>query len=41
MKKPIKRLQQEEWHTKKKYLTLKKFIKTKNGHIKGYYQDKD
>lgn len=41
MKKPIKRLQKEEWHTKKSYLTLKKWYKNKNGHIKGFYEDKD
>ena len=41
MKKSSKRLQGEEWHTKKNDLILKKWYKNKNGHIKGFYEDKD
>ena len=41
MKKPSRRLQGEEWHTKKNDLILKKWYKNKNGHIKGFYEDKD
>ena len=37
----MERLQGKEWHDKKNELTLIKYEYNKNGHVKGYYVDKD
>lgn len=41
MKKVYKRLQGDEWKDLRSTLTLFKYLKNTNGHIKGFYKDKN